>query len=96
MPDTKNLCAQIPIELHRKVTAAKMVAGLSISEYVAQVLAEYYDWKENGGANMARENGKERTLSFQISEDLFQRIKTWNGSGVGWAARSRRRTSSSD
>ena len=75
MPDTKNLCAQIPIELHRKVTAAKTVAGLSINEYVAQVLAEYYNWKENGGANMARENGKERTLAFQISEDLFQRIK---------------------
>lgn len=75
MPDTKNLCAHIPIELHRKVTAAKTVAGLNINDYVTQVLAEYYEWKENGGTNMARENGKERTLAFQISEELFQRIK---------------------
>ena len=75
MPDTKNLCAHIPIELHRKVTAAKTVAGLNINDYVTQVLAEYYEWKENGGTIMARENGKERTLAFQISEDLFQRIK---------------------
>ena len=75
MPDTKNLCAHIPIELHRKVTAAKTVAGLNINDYVTQVLAEYYEWKENGGTIMARENGKERTLAFQISEKLFQRIK---------------------
>ena len=77
MPDTRNLCAQIPIEPHREVTAAKTVAGLSVSEYVARVLAEYYDWKENGETNMVRENGKERTLAFQISEELFRRIKAY-------------------
>ena len=75
MPDTKNLCAHIPVDLYAKVSTSKTVANQTISEYVTNLLTEYYDWKENGGANMARENGKERTLAFQISEDLFQRIK---------------------
>ncbi|MBQ9346177.1 MAG: translation initiation factor 2 [Oscillibacter sp.] len=75
MPDTKNLCAHIPVDLYAKVSTSKTVANQTISEYVTNLLTEYFEWKENGGANMARENGKERTLAFQIREDLFQRIK---------------------
>ena len=58
-----------------KVCEERDKAGLTNSEYVTQLLTEYFTMKENGGVNMARENGKERTLAFQISEELFQRIK---------------------
>ena len=71
----KNLCAMIEEDLHMKVCEERDKAGLTNSEYVTQLLTEYFTMKENGGANMARENGKERTLAFQISEELFQRIK---------------------
>ena len=74
MVQTKNLCAQIPLDLHAQVYAAKESTGLTTSEYITQMLIEYYEIKKNGGnAIMAKNNT--RTLAFQISEDLFQRIK---------------------
>ena len=39
--------------------------------------ADYDAWKDNGGKGMAQNNGKKRTLAFQISEEFFQRIKTY-------------------
>ena len=76
MTGRKNLCAHIPIALHEKVSAARVEAGLNTNDYVTQVLTEYYDWKENGGDIMARKAENTRTLVFQISEELFQRIKS--------------------
>ena len=75
MPELKNLCAHIPVDLYRRVSAAKTAANQTISEYVTQLLTEYYDWKENGGTHMAKDNGRMRTLAFQIDTDLFERIK---------------------
>ena len=69
----KNLCAQIDIDLHRKITEAKEQAGLTTAEYVTNLLIEYYEMKENGGKTIMANNT--RTMAFQISEDLFQRIK---------------------
>ena len=76
MTGRKNLCAHIPIALHDKVSAARAEAGLNTNDYVTQVLTEYYEWKKNGGDIMARKAENTRTLAFQISEELFQRIKT--------------------
>ena len=73
--EVKNLCAKIAIDLYRKVTDAKTEAGLTTNEYITQVLTEYYAWKENGGNVMAQNNENTRTMAFQISETLFQRIK---------------------
>ena len=75
MTGRKNLCAHIPIALHEKVSAARAEAGLNTNDYVTQVLTEYYEWKKNGGDIMARKAENTRTLAFQISEELFQRIK---------------------
>ena len=77
MENRRNLCAHIPIALHEKVSAARAEAGLNTNDYVTQVLTEYYDWKENGGNIMARKTENTRTLAFQISEDLFQRVKAY-------------------
>ena len=71
----KNLCAMIEEDLHTKVCEERDKAGMTNGEYVTMLLTEYYTMKENGGNTMAQESGKERTLAFQISEDLFQRIK---------------------
>lgn len=72
MAQTINLCAQIPIDLHSRVYADKESTGLTTSEYITQLLIEYYKMKETGG-NSTME--KTRTMAFQISEELFQRIK---------------------
>lgn len=74
MAEKKNLCAQIDIDLHRKITEAKEQAGLTTAEYITNLLLEYYEMKENGGKQIMAANGT-RTMAFQIPEDLFQRIK---------------------
>ena len=75
MEQRKNLCAQVPISLHNRVTEAKEALGQTTAEYITNLLTEYYEMKENGG-NTAMTNGKNRTMAFQIDEELFQRIKT--------------------
>ena len=74
MEQRKNLCAQVPISLHNRVTEAKEALGQTTAEYITNLLTEYYEMKGNGG-NAAMTNGKNRTLAFQIDEELFQQIK---------------------
>lgn len=74
MAEKKNLCAQIDIGLHRKITEAKEQAGLTTAEYITNLLLEYFEMKENGGKQIMATNGT-RTLAFQIPEELYQRIK---------------------
>ena len=75
MAETKNLCAQISIDLHRKICDAKDHAGLTSAQYITNLLTEYFEMKENGGT-AAMTNSNTRTMAFQIPEELFQRIKT--------------------
>lgn len=72
---TKNLCAQVPLDLHARVCEAREQAGQTTSQYITDLLTEYFKLKENGG-NEIMTNGKTRTMAFQIGEELFQRIKT--------------------
>ena len=74
MPATKNLCAQVPVDLHQKISEAREQTGQTTSQYITGLLTEYFKMKENGG-NEIMTNGKTRTLAFQIDETLFQRIK---------------------
>ena len=73
MPATKNLCAQISLDLHQKISEEKERSGLTTAQYITNLLTEYFEMKKNGG-NQIMANGT-RTMAFQISEDLFQRIK---------------------
>ena len=72
MPETKNLCAQIPADLHAQVTEAREALGQTTSEYITAVLTEYFKIKQNGGKTIMTGT---RTMAFQIPEELFQRIK---------------------
>lgn len=74
MEQKKNLCAQIPLSLHAQVCEAREAAGQTTSEYVTNLLIEYFNLKKNGG-NQIMANNNTRTMAFQIPEDLFQRIK---------------------
>ena len=73
MPATKNLCAQISLELHQKISDAREESGLTTAQYITNLLIEYYEMKENGGKTTMANNT--RTMAFQIPETLFQRIK---------------------
>lgn len=71
MEAKKNLCALIPSDLHAKVIAEKEQLALStLGEYVELVLKEHF---EGGKMIMATT----KTLAFQISEELDQRLKNF-------------------
>ena len=67
--ETKNLCAQIPLELHAKVRAEQEKSGLTLGVYITEVLTKFY---EKGESKM---NDTTRALAFQIPDELFWRIK---------------------
>ena len=48
MEQRKNLCAQVPLSLHNRVTEAKEQLGQTTAEYITNLLTEYYEMKENG------------------------------------------------
>ena len=75
MPETRNLCAQIPLALHAQVCEAREQSGLTTAQYITNLLIEYYEMKKNGGNQVMANNNSTRTMAFQIGEDLFQRIK---------------------
>ena len=69
--NTKNLCAQIPIELHTQVTEARTQLGQTTNEYITMLITEYFKMKKEG----VKEMDGTRTMAFQIPEELFQRLK---------------------
>ena len=72
MAETRNLCAQIPIELHAKVMEEKAALGQALSEYITNILKEHFE-----GGNKTMANAATKTLAFQISEELDLRIKNY-------------------
>ena len=69
MEPEKNLCAMIPESLHARVKQEQETKGITLSEFVEQILIEHFE----GGRNMEAT----RTLAVQISEELFQKMKKY-------------------
>lgn len=65
----KNLCAMIPESLHKKVREEQEEWGIKLNEYMERLLKDHF---EKGEREMESEM---RTLAFQVSEELFQRVK---------------------
>lgn len=72
MADKKNLCAQIDTALHARVRLEQERSGKTLSEFVEQLITDYYKMKE--GTKMT---GDTRTLATQIPEELFERLKAY-------------------
>ena len=67
---SKNLCAVIPLALHNRVREEQEKSGQTLSAYITTVLTSYYEREEN-----AMKINDKRTLAFQVTEELYQRIK---------------------
>lgn len=67
--ETKGLTCKIPLDLHNRISEEMREKELTVSQYIELVIREHMD----GGIAM----GKTRTLAFQVSEELFQRIKDY-------------------
>ena len=61
MAETKNLCAQIPIDLHQRVAEEREKSGQTTSKYITKLIQDYYNMMENqkGGSSMTE---KGRTI----------------------------------
>lgn len=71
--ETRNLCAQIPSALHARVRQEQEKAGRTLSEYMTQLIAEFYQMKEEN-QNM---NVDTKTIAFQIPVELFEEFKSY-------------------
>lgn len=72
MENTKNLCAQIPESLHARVRVEQEKSGQTLSQYVTALITEYYNYQKEG-----KKMDSNRTMAFQIPEELFQRLKRY-------------------
>lgn len=67
--ETKGVTCKIPLELHQQASEEMQGKGLTVSQYIEMVIRKHI----NGGINMANN----RTLAFQVNDELFQNIKTY-------------------
>ena len=72
MADKKNLCAQIDTALHARVRQEQERSGRTLSEFIEQLITDYYKMKE--GTKMT---GDMRTMAIQLPEELFERLKAY-------------------
>ena len=72
MADKKNLCAMIPADLHARVRQEQERSGQTLSEFVEQLITDYYKMKEN-----TKMTGDMRTMAIQLPEELFERLKEY-------------------
>ena len=72
MANKKNLCAMIPADLHARIRQEQERTGKTLSEYVEQLITDYYKMKEN-----TKMTGDMRTMAIQLPEELFERLKAY-------------------
>ena len=69
--ETKGITCKIPLELHQQIKEEQERLGITMNQYIEMVLREHFTPK--GEVNM----GKTRTLAFQVSEELFEKVKDY-------------------
>ena len=70
---TRNLCAEIPVELHTKVRQRQAESGETLSRYMTALITKFYEMEEN--VKMDKDNV--RTVAFQVSTELFEQFKAY-------------------
>ena len=71
--EKRNLCAQVPISLHSRVRQEQEASGQTLSEYMTQLITEFYRIREEG-KNM---NTETKTVAFQVPSELFEEFKAY-------------------
>ena len=73
MTEMKNICGKIPKDLHEKVREEIELTESSTQKFIQQVIEEHFE-RFAGKGEMSM--GTARTIAVQVSEELFQRLKT--------------------
>ena len=69
--ETRGITCKIPLDLYNRVSEEIRETESTISKFIEMVIMEHYE----KGAVKVMEKG--RTLAFQVSEELFQRVKEY-------------------
>ena len=69
--ETKGVTCKIPLELHNRISEEIRETESTMSKFIERIITEHY---EKGAVTVM---GKGRTLAFQVSEELFQRVKEY-------------------
>lgn len=69
--ETKGVACKIPLELHNRISEEIRETESIMSKFIERIITEHY---EKGAVTVM---GKGRTLAFQVSEELFQRVKEY-------------------
>lgn len=69
--ETKGITCKIPLDLHNRISEEIRETESTISKFIEMVIMEHYE----KGAVKVMEKG--RTLAFQVSEELFQKVKEY-------------------
>lgn len=69
--ETKHVSGVIPLDLHQRASEEIRETESTMSKFIEMVIREHYE----KGANKIME--EVRTLAFQVSEELFQRVKEY-------------------
>ena len=69
--ETKGVTCKIPLDLHNRISEEIRETESTMSKFIEMVIREHYE----KGVNKTMEKG--RTLAFQVSEELFQRVKMY-------------------
>ena len=69
--ETKGVTCKVPLDLHNRISEEIRETESTMSKFIEMVIREHYE----KGVNKTMEKG--RTLAFQVSEELFQRVKEY-------------------
>lgn len=69
--ETKGLTCKLPLDLHNRISEEIREMESTVSKFIEMVIREHYE------KGVVRVMSKGRTLAFQVSEELFQRIKMY-------------------
>ena len=67
--ETKGITCKIPLDLHEQISEEMRESGRTVSQYTEMIIREHLE----GGSSMS----KTRTMAFQVSEELFRKIKEY-------------------
>ena len=65
----KGITCKIPLDLHERISKEMRESGRTVSQYMEMIIREHLE----GGSIMS----KTRTMAFQVSEELFRKIKEY-------------------
>jgi hypothetical protein len=69
---TKNLCAQIPEELHLQLRQKQEKSGLTLGPLMTQIITQFLEMEEK-----AMTDKNTRPVAFQAPADLFDQFKVY-------------------